>query len=237
MKCSKCGADIKKGQLFCPECGIKVKGNGTKIIIILVVVLILMLLIVAGLLAVLFGDDSGSSSGTVANNVQSTIAPTKKPTEKPIEAPTINPVVSTETNSSSVVHERNPQYATYRNSKFDFSCKYPLNFHVVSSGENVYEMENADGSARLSISVGYNYGETVSESKYYFDTGHNGAIEYSSSGDTFYAERINYNGTCYYRYYKSVGAVSYYFDLIYPSNYQDIYDKYVNDIYQSITYN
>ena len=129
----------------------------------------------------------------------------------------------------------NPSYKRYSSSEYGFSCNYPSHFSVYNDGGNItlYTVRSADGSARELIAATPVGNSTVSSSLNSYISSHPGNISYKTSGADYYAINIKNGATEYYKYCKFKNGNMYWFEFISPTAEHEIYDVYINDIYQS----
>lgn len=131
----------------------------------------------------------------------------------------------------------NPSYSRYSSSEYGFSCSYPTHFSVYDDGGLVtlYTVQAPDGSAREIIAATPIGGASVSSSLNSYISDHPGSISYKTSGADYYAVNIKNGATEYYKYCKFKNGNMYWFEFISPTAEHEIYDVYINDIYQSMS--
>lgn len=224
------------------------KKNGRTAMIVLLCVLIgIMMFIAAAVASYMFIDNHSSilkDSYNSRNNEEVTPLPatpvpeeTEEPTAKPTSKPTANPTKAP-SRSSDVEHIAEPLYKVYSDTEMGFSCAYPTHFEKYNDNtdEGRYTLRNEDASVSLRICAEENSGGiTLAQSMSMFKTKNPGEIEYSKTGNTYYAIRVNDDGICRYRYLVSKNDKIYWFDFNYPEEYRDIYEGYIDHIYRSFT--
>lgn len=262
MKCIKCGAKLKSNAVYCHKCGMRVDKNqnnnndtdtqtgGSKAVIVLLVVLILLVLLgLAALGAYLFvgnqssviRDELSAPTPTEQPPVVATIVPKEdteddtknsiKTSEKPKEKPTLS---SDDENT----HISDPEYKTYTDSEFKFSCSYPSHFEKYTDNTSTarYNLKTNDGEVTMRICAEKNTaGLTIQQSLSVFKSKHGGIVEYTASGESYYAIRINADGVCYYKYLRLKNNTFYWFEFTYPKEEKNIYEEYIQHIYESFT--
>lgn len=257
MKCVKCGAKLKNNAVYCHKCGRRVgdtqsekytdtqKGGGKAVIVLLVVLILLVLLGLAALGSYLF---VGSQSSVIRDELS---APTA--TEQPPVVATIVPEEDTEDDieetqkpkeraasgsNSDTKHVSNPEYKTYTDAEFKFSCSYPSHFekYIDNTSTARYNLKTSDGEVTMRICAEKNTADlTIQQSLSVFKSKHGGIVEYTSSGESYYAVRINVGGVCYYKYLRLKNNTFYWFEFTYPEDAKDIYEDYIQHIYESFT--
>ena len=135
---------------------------------------------------------------------------------------------------------KNISYKTYHDSYFNFTCNYPSDFQECYNDDDFvrYLSKASDNSAIFMICATANdmniSAKTVSDN---FKISYPGKVDYENSGDLWCAISTKQNGQCHYAYYhvdnKSIRG----FELHHDSRYCDIYDEYIQDIYDSIKFN
>lgn len=216
------------------------KKGSTAVIVLLCILIGIMLFVVAAVGSYMFIDnhssvlkDSYKEQNNAADATMIPITPmpeeTKAPTAKPTQAPKRN---------TDIEHISNPSYNVYSDTEMGFSCAYPTHFDKYNDNTNEgrYTLRNEDASVSLRICAEENSSDiTLAQSMSMFKTKNPGEIEYSKTGNTYYAIRINDNGICRYRYLESKNGKMYWFDFNYPEEYRDIYEGYIDHIYRSFT--
>lgn len=170
-------------------------------------------------------------ASTPASTPTPTPVPTQMPTLPPITLPTQAPAVSS--SSSSAVP--NPTYTTFKSDAYGFSCAYPSHFKVYNDGGTLtlWTGSTSDGKAREIIVAMPIGSETVNSSFNNYTSSHRGSITYQTKGSDYYAVCINDGTTEYYKYCKFKNGNMYWFEFISPHAEHNIYDIYINDIYNS----
>lgn len=255
MKCKKCGKEINEGAKFCENCGTPVseKSSGQKqaspkrssilIIVLLCILIGIMIFVAAAVGAYMFMDNESSvlkesydkrdkataqitaAPATAAPIITAEPYDTPKPTAKPVS------IIDSE-------HIAEPTYKVYADTEMGFSCAYPTHFEKYNDNTSTgrYTLRTSDKSVSLRICAENNDADiTLAQSMSMFKTKNPGDIEYSKTGNTYYAIRINDNGICRYRYLVSKNQKLYWFDFNYPEEYRDIYENYIDHIYRSFT--
>lgn len=260
MKCKRCGKEINKNAKFCENCGARIqetssaghskskktepKRNNTLMVVLLCILIGIMIFVAAAVGAYMFMDngssvlkesydkrDKAAAEITAAPATAEPAANTEKPDNTP--KPTAKPV-SNETEN----HIAEPTYKIYSDTEMGFSCAYPTHFEKYNDNtdEGRYTLQTSDKSVSLRICAEKNDADiTLAQSMSMFKTKNPGDIEYSKTGNTYYAIRINDNGICRYRYLVSKNEKLYWFDFNYPEEYRDIYEGYIDHIYRSFT--
>lgn len=257
MKCVKCGAKLKSNAVYCHKCGKRVgntqdridtveEKSGTKAVIVLLVALILLVLLgLAALGSYLFvgnqssviRDELSAPTATQQPPVVATIVPEEdteddvRVTQKPKEREKLGSATDSE-------HISNPEYKTYTDAEFKFSCAYPSHFekYVDNTSNARYNLKTNDGEVTMRICAEKNTaGLTIQQSLSVFKSKYGGIVEYSSSGESYYAVRINVGGMCHYKYLRLKNNTLYWFEFTYPEDARDVYEDYIQHIYESFT--
>lgn len=254
--CPKCGATTKGvmssnsgGQMPPVQNGGYVNGSGGKgnnnmviaaIIIAAAAVIFVLACIFGGMYVTESGPFKPSPTPSPTASPTPTPTPVPTPTPTPMQQPTPQVVYVTQPPQtynvqSSVVSS--PVYKTYSDSDYGFSCSYPSHFSVYNDGGQItrYTVQSSDGSARELIAATPIGSETVSSSLQSYINSHPGTISYKTSGSDYYAINIKNGATEYYKYCKFKNGNMYWFEFISPTAYHEIYDVYINDIYQSFS--
>lgn len=258
MYCKHCGANIVEGGRFCPNCGTAAENpqqapdysnqqqnpnnrkNNSQLITLAIVIAMIVLVAAIAFTYMIVGE-----KGLFAPEATPTPMPTSTPvvTATPTQAPEVTPVVvvverDAPENKPPIKndgHVYNPDYLTFRNSEYGFSCAYPSNFQVYDDGgKTLYTIKNHDGSVRELISAESAGGKSVSSSMNEFISRYSGSVTYKTSGSDYYAVNINNGSSEHYKYCKFKNGNMYWFEFVYPSSQHDLYDMYINDIYSSM---
>ncbi len=200
---------------------------------IIVIIVLLSLLVVIGAVFAGYLIMGGSSFGARPTPSPSptpvpTATPRPTPTMRPTPVPTIAPAVSGAV--------KNPTYKVFKSDAYGFSCSYPSHFEVYNDGGTLtlWTGRSSDGSAREIIVATPAGGTTVNSGFNSYVSSHNGEILYQTKGSDYYAVNISDGTTEYYKYCKFKNGNMYWFEFISPHREHEIYDAYINDIYNSI---
>lgn len=173
-----------------------------------------------------------AAPNVAANNNVVPPAPNSQP------APTSPPVVNTEpqaANPSTHVYT----YSTYTDNDYSFKCDYPINFTptIVDSNFYRYTLTSPDGQGSLYIcATSNNNGRTPSKVIDNFISSYGGTVDYTNSGSDWCVIRTKANGKYHYGYFKMTNGYIRGFEMHFPASQFDSYDKYVNDIYNSLSF-
>ncbi len=250
--CPKCGATMRGvmssgGSQMPPVNNGGYNGNnkGNNVVIIAAIITAAaVIFLLAGIFGSMYIMEVGPFEPEATATPVPTASPTPTPTPTPVPAQPTPQIVyvtqppqtvqqSVSTSQSSVVS--NPVYKTYSDSDYGFSCNYPSHFSVYNDGGQItrYTVQSQDGSARELIAATPIGSETVSSSLQSYINSHPGNISYKTSGSDYYAINIKNGATEYYKYCKFKNGNMYWFEFISPTAYHEVYDVYINDIYQS----
>ncbi len=255
--CPKCGTAISNGEPMAPMTGMNGMppvppppmpnnngNNNNKGIIVAVCVgaAVLVFAVVMILTFLVVSDNS-----PFAPKPTPTPAPTPVPTATPAPpAPTPQivyvPVQEEKgTPAPAPKQESKPSsggYKTYYSETYDFSCAYPADFTVYNDGGTLtlYTVRSQDGRAVEKIVAKPNQGETVSSSRAQYLSEHPGTIIYEATGSDYYACNVRNGSMEYYRFCKFANGNLYWFDFDSPASQHELYDVYINDIYNSLSY-
>ena len=254
MQCKRCGKEVNKGAKFCENCGTPInkakhkqaapKRSNILVIVLLCILIGIMMFVAAAVGAYMFmGNESSVLKESYDKRDKAAAEITAAPaTAEPITTaepyntpePTAKPV----SNEAESEHIAAPTYNVYSDTEMGFSCAYPTHFEKYNDNTSTgrYTLQTPDKSVSLRICAENNDSDiTLAQSMLMFKTRNPGDIEYSKTGNTYYAIRINYNGICRYRYLVSKNQKLYWFDFNYPEEYRDIYENYIDHIYRSFT--
>lgn len=220
------------------------KGGSTAVIVLLCILIGIMLFVAAAIGSYMFIDNHSSTLKDSYDEQNATLIPvtpfpekTEAPTEMPVNKPTEKPTQRPSADADAE-HLKEPVYKVFSDTEMGFSCAYPTHFEKYNDNTNEgrYTLRSKDASVSLRICAEDNSaGITLAQSMSMFKTKNPGEIEYSKTGNTYYAIRINNNGICRYRYLVSKNDKMYWFDFNYPEEYRDIYEGYIDHIYRSFT--
>ena len=112
-----------------------------------------------------------------------TVAPTQAPAPTPIVVVIEKDGSENKPPIENSGHVYNPDYSTFRNTAYGFSCAYPSNLQVYDDGGmTLYTVKNYDGSVRQLISAESASGKSVSSSMNEFISRYPGSVTYKTSG-------------------------------------------------------
>ena len=136
---------------------------------------------------------------------------------------------------------RTPIYDTYYDSDFNFSCQYPehFNMYIDSNHENRYTVSAPDGTAVQKIYARSNADGslTVDSALADFKRSVGGRVDYETSGSDYFAVRMKNGERYYYKYCKFKNGRVVGFEFDFDVDLFDVYDGYINDIYNSLKIN
>lgn len=251
--CGNCGAPMDAGAKFCGACGASPntvpyynapttpvtpasappkKSSSGLIILILILIIALTGAAFAGY--VLYTEGFFSSS-------QQTEEPEKTERPKKTHAPeeTKEPAKTEQPEEteapSNTVYVDSEGFAHYYSNSYDFECKYPSWFTVVSDYEDYFSCESPDYDASMQIECEYGYNVTVSEAYNDYINSMNGSIDYHSVGSDYYAVRILYDSKYYYKYAELHDGYIYSFSVDFPTYVFTAYDNMINEIYKDFS--
>lgn len=225
------------------------KGNnnkGNKPLLIVLIVLSLIIFLTAIIIGTFVIADNKLNDAKETPSPSPTSTATAAPSPTPIATPAVTPQVIYVTEEPRRVPppQDNYQppaqqvsgYRTYYSSKYNFSCAYPASFSVYDDNGSLtlYTVKSPDGMGVEKIVARPNQGETVSSELSAFKRAYAGAVTYESSGSDYFAVNILNGSMEYYKYCKFKNGNLYWFEFVYPHAQHDIYDIYVNDVYQSM---
>ena len=254
MRCKRCGKEINEGAKFCENCGAPInegaakqetpKRGNTLVIVLLCILIGIMMFVAAAVGAYMFMDNESSvlkesydkrdKAAAEITSIPATAVPIT--TEEPYNTP--KPTAKPMLNETESGHIAEPTYKVYSDTEMGFSCAYPTHFEKYNDNTSAgrYTLQTPDKSVSLRICAEDNDADiTLAQSMLMFKAKNLGDIEYSKTGNTYYAIRINNNGICRYRYLVSKNRKLYWFDFNYPEEYRDIYENYIDHIYRSFT--
>lgn len=133
-----------------------------------------------------------------------------------------------------------PDYVTYNDTDYSFTCAYPSHFKVYNDSDKFvrYSLKAPDDTAALKICATSNgSGLSVKKVMDNFKSSYPGTVDYENSGDTWCAVCTIQNGQCHYGYFHVTSSSIRGFELHYSQSCAAIYDQYVNDIYDSLKFN
>lgn len=135
---------------------------------------------------------------------------------------------------------RDPVYNTYNDYEYSFSCSYPAHFVAESnnSDDARYILNAPDGTAKLRIcaydnSSGMSPQQVISK----FKSDYPGTVDYENYKDEWCVISTIRNDKCHYGYYNMRDGVVRGFELHYDMDKSDVYDIYVEEIYDSLVFN
>ena len=134
----------------------------------------------------------------------------------------------------------NPTYKTYTDPDYNFSCAYPAHFQLYNESDNFvrYSLKATDGTATLKIcATKNNSGLSVKNVSDNFKSSYPGSVDYEASGDHWCAISTRQGNKYHYGYFSLGSGMIRGFEMHYDADYHDIYDQYVNDIYDSLKLN
>lgn len=133
-----------------------------------------------------------------------------------------------------------PSYKTYSDADYSFSCAYPSHF-VLYNEDNAfvrYSLRAPDNTAEIKICATNNKAglspQTVRDN---FVSTYPGSIDYKNLGDDWCVIRTLDSGKYHYGYFKLSGGKIRGFEFHFDAAYFDIYDSYINDIYDKLILN
>lgn len=230
----------------------KKKNNSNTALIVSIIVAALIVFISAGL--IMFNMMSGSGLFVPKPTVAPIPTPMPLPTAAPTPEPEVTPqiiYITPEPQQANVPppppvqHQYDtgvvtrPSYSMYSNSAHGFKCSYPSHFSVYNDGktETLYSVASYDGLVRELIATRSAENTNVGAELNRYIQNHSGSVTYKTSGSDYFAVNINDGTTEYYKYCKFKNGNMYWFEFISPRAYHDIYDVYINDIYNSFKVN
>lgn len=166
-----------------------------------------------------------AAPNAAVNNAAVPPAPNSQP------APTEPPAV----NSPTHVY----MYRSYTDNDYSFKCDYPIYFTptVVDSNFYRYTLSSPDGQGSLYIcATSNNNGRTPSKVIDNFISSYGGTVDYNDTGSDWCVIRTKANGKYHYGYFKMTSGYIRGFEMHFPASQFDAYDKYVNDIYNSLSF-
>ncbi len=181
-------------------------------------------------------DDEEWEENTKESTKENTEEATKKDTS--LEMTTTEQKVTTAKVEETVIGPiPDPDWKVYTNPDFGFSLKYPAHFVLYNDHDdtNVYTVVAPDGTADIKFFTYEDVGEVSMEERgREMQDAWDGDRQYFQAKEGFYALRSLRDGVYYYEYaHNDVGKGVTGFTFIYDERYHDIYDSYINEIYQS----
>lgn len=251
--CPKCGKPINKNALFCRGCGIRLAANTTggqeklqkKKDVSLIVLIIILIVVLLGCGATLFwtyhanrNDISTEfSDGPIESEKKDNAISKDEETNETrgigddADEAASNDISLDASEFSYALNQTNinanPVYKTVSDSEYNYYCAVPAHF-VEDVAGHMYHAP--DKTALMNIYAESNvYDLNVEQvmNQYIYEVG--GTVTYSASGDTWFAVSMEKDGVTYYM----KGFVDHYireFTFNYPSEYVEVYDKYINYI-------
>ena len=123
------------------------------------------------------------------------------------------------------------EYKTLRNSEFGYKCDIPSEFVFLSDADGEIRYGAVDKTAYMDIGAFSNIaGVGAAEVKDMISDELGAAAEYEVSGDDWFIMRTTKSGIVYYHKCFASSDFVRYIEFVYPSEYSEIYDVYVNDI-------
>lgn len=262
MNCPKCGTQLSEGATFCPHCGSSTgngyrnptppngnnyggggrgQNNNTTVIIIVAIVAAVVCILAAIITFAAYNQGEKNAEATPTPMPTPTIQATPDITTAP--APTVQVVYVTEPPSTASQSRSNTSsqsgYKSFYSDEYAFKCDYPASFVAYNDGGTLtlHTVRSQDGTADEKIVAKPNEGETPNSEYKRFLNMHPGTVEYDTIGSSYFAINVDNGVTEYYKYCKFENGNLYWFEMYYPSSQHDLYDKYINDIYRSITIN
>ena len=157
----------------------------------------------------------------------------------PPQPPTVPPVPTVAPAPTPAPHVPSSSYLTYTDTQYSFSCSYPSDFHttVVDGDFYRYTVAAPDGTGSLYIcATQNNNGRTPAIVRDNFVATYGGTIDFENSGSNWCVIRTYVNGMYHYGYFSLRDGMIRGFEMHFSGRYFDRYDKYVNDIYDSLSF-
>ncbi len=128
------------------------------------------------------------------------------------------------------IDETEPTYTTLTSRDFSYKCDFPSNFEFKFDNGEEIRYAAADNTAYMDIGAKDNdLNLTVSDVKANTVAAVGGTVSYEASGDDWFAMSIEKDGTAYYQKC-FVDEYIRYFEVVFPTEYVDVYDDYITDI-------
>lgn len=135
---------------------------------------------------------------------------------------------------------KNPVYYTYTDPEYNLTCSYPAHFMPIYNDDPFVRISLAapDGTAVLNICATENSsGLSVKTVLDNFKDSFPGAVDYENSGTDWCVCRTYKDGIYHYGYFKIKNGLIRGFEMHFSGEYYRTYDGYVNDIYESLSFN
>ena len=242
--CGNCGERMPENFQTCTNCGQELYLNindtetekrSKKPLIIIVSVILIITAFISG--AVLYNTLNWNNSGEKNESGSTKEESPEVKTEEVTAVETENGEdPDTETNEGVL---SDPVYNTYSDIDYQFDCSYPSHFQEYTDKDAIarYSLKAPDDSARLKIcAMNNDSGLTVYDIMYNFKSSYPGDVDYENNGNMWCAVSTIQNEECHYCFYFVEDTRIRGFEFHYDNKYHSIYDKYVNDIYDSLNF-
>ncbi len=208
--------------------------------------------------------DNNSQNALVEEETKNTQTPESYATIKPEEtpeptlppeptsppAPTVPPVTkapstaantpaNAQANTAANAPVENPSYLWFASSDYNFGCDYPSHFVAFYEPQNeiLSSLKSPDGSAVMRICGAMNtHGQTSQQVMDIFLSHYNGKITYQVCQDDYMAISVLDSSKFHYAYYSLRDGKIRGFEYHYDSKYENIYSKYIDHVYDSISW-
>lgn len=259
MRCPKCGKELSADAAFCPFCGSTVNGaenqpfyppppspnrNNKALIAVICVIAVLIIGVIAALASFVIYKGSSEEKATPSPIAATeTPAPTPPPTPTPVPTQEVQVIYVTPTPTPYTNYSNAPSaadgYKTFYSSRYNFSCYYPASFNEYNDygTATLYAVRSRDGLGEEKIAAKPNTGETPESEFNRYVSAHPGTVTYKTVGSDYFAANILNGNTEYYKYCKFRNGNLYWFEFNYPHSQHNVYDVFVNDVYNSININ